>query len=963
MSLHLPADSWVLKTHCFTNAGYPDDGKDLHEVDCGTDIAWSIFDTPRVTATQSEVTVVSTFRNRSSNRNRLAKLTVDWQVINAATPQITPLDFDVFSTSPHDVVVSRELVDQIVWSVGHQGCRIYDKDSWKSIQDLQRCYATNQKNPFGGSLIKGASQSEIAEGTRLAAPRVREEYRVKDNFDWVMNHEQQHDRFSELLAAGDFEQIRKVYQEYQDHNPMARNVLGAVSNAEIAVLVEGQTVGSSAELSHVPASLIDNIQWSIVQDGCVVFHGESLDNASALKQCFARTMSANHNGEYLSQVFSASKESVSAATERAVTKTKEDFAVDNALNRFLVNSGELANYQTWSRDHNFERVRSDYIKQSATAGRPPYLLNVLADSEIAAVVNRFRLDVVIPAHASADSLRSIAKLVDSHITPVTQSTTTDALAAGVCGESGSNYAESFAHTSCLQLVRDAARSQGFSISASGNLLGAKKIDLPTLPRAGVPSLVTFRAGVSPNTVTTVLSSGGAKFARPSVATLIMPERGAHLANDTIKKYGNNGLQWFSAAIAADRIKPSDLRLTTLSRVGVVDAGVDIHHTKLKAFFWKLPVTLPNVPWERGSIGYDYVSETADPSEFSSPGVDGSLESHGTHITGLVTARGLAEWIPEIASLGLERFIQVYSLKIATGTNGMIPDFTLPGQALHDGLANDIHLFNLSLEGPRVPMIREDIVKHAASALLVVAAGNDGLDLNKPENLHVNGSFRTDDGKPLENVLFVAALMDVGALTPNSNHGDVAVQIAAPGNNIWSTVQGGGFDAITGTSQAAPLVTSTAAILSAERVAYPAEIKDRILATCDWDEKLSRAKLIAEGCRLNMAKAVVTGTDLVELVAKNSESQPIWLRGDVDRMRLEVTDAAGDAIDTTGLERMLLINTSGSVRVAMKAAGHLSGHLKSKSIFLKLRAGEICPNAMTGPCELHAVEVRDVVFGW
>jgi len=469
--------------------------------------------------------------------------------------------------------------------------------------------------------------------------------------------------------------------------------------------------------------------------------------------------------------------------------------------------------------------------------------------------------------------------------------------------------------------------------------------------------------VSQSNVTSVLASGGAKFARPSVARLIMPEKGAHLANDTVKKYGNNGLQWFSAAIGADRIRPSDLKLTTMSRVGVIDAGVDTQHVKLKPFFWKLPVTLPNVPWQRGSIGYDYVNDTADPSEFSAPGIDGNLESHGTHITGLVTARGLAEWIPDIASLGLERFIQVYSLKIATGTNGVIPDFTLPGQALHDGLANDIHLFNLSLEGPRVPMIREDILKHATSALLIVAAGNDGLDLNKSENLHVNGSFRTDDGSALENVIFVSALMDVGALTTDSNHGDVAVQIAAPGNNIWSTVQGGGFDAITGTSQAAPLVTSTAAILLAERAAYPSEIKDRILATCDWDAKLSKQKLVAEGCRLNMAKAVVSGTDLVELVAKDPAVQPVWLRGNIDRTQLRVTDSRGVPIEANDIERMLIMDANGAVRVALRAAGHHSAQLLSKKIVIKLQDGYLCPHSGSGACNLDLLEIRDIVFGW
>jgi hypothetical protein len=313
-------------------------------------------------------------------------------------------------------------------------------------------------------------------------------------------------------------------------------------------------------------------------------------------------------------------------------------------------------------------------------------------------------------------------------------------------------------------------------------------------------------------------------------------------------------------------------------------------------------------------------------------------------------------------MGLERYVQVYSLKIATGIHGDIPDFTLPGQALHDGLPNQIHLFNLSLEGPRVPMIREDIIKYAPSALVVIAAGNDKLNMNAPENLRVNGSFRKDNGAPLDNVIFVAALMDVGDLTPDSNRGDVAVEIAAPGNNIWSTVQGGGFGAITGTSQAAPLVTSTAAILLAERESFPAEIKERILATCDWDDKLSKSHLVAEGCRLNMAKAVITTSDLVELYTSSAQGTPTWLRGTVDSTLLQVEDLKGKPVDSSVIQRIWFKDRRGNVRVALRGAGHISAKLKSSKITLVLRNGDICPLTHV-PCEIDAQDVHDIVFKW
>jgi hypothetical protein len=48
-------------------------------------------------------------------------------------------------------------------------------------------------------------------------------------------------------------------------------------------------------------------------------------------------------------------------------------------------------------------------------------------------------------------------------------------------------------------------------------------------------------------------------------------------------------------------------------------------------------------------------------------------------------------------------------------------------------------------------------------------------------------------------------------------------------------------------------------------AYPSAVKERILATCDWDDTLREQHPVAEGCKVNMAKAIVYKTDIVELI--------------------------------------------------------------------------------------------------
>lgn len=68
----------VVAVHCLTTAYYPHDSS-LHEVEFTRDNAWSIFDEPRIDTYQNSVVVTTTYYNRSHNRNRTVRLTVEWR--------------------------------------------------------------------------------------------------------------------------------------------------------------------------------------------------------------------------------------------------------------------------------------------------------------------------------------------------------------------------------------------------------------------------------------------------------------------------------------------------------------------------------------------------------------------------------------------------------------------------------------------------------------------------------------------------------------------------------------------------------------------------------------------------------------------------------------------------------------------------------------------------------------------
>jgi subtilisin family serine protease len=292
-------------------------------------------------------------------------------------------------------------------------------------------------------------------------------------------------------------------------------------------------------------------------------------------------------------------------------------------------------------------------------------------------------------------------------------------------------------------------------------------------------------------------------------------------------------------------------------------------------------------------------------------------------------------------------VQAFCLKVAGATGRF--DFTTAQNAIEAGIRNNIRLFNLSLIGPFSEMLRDDLARaeRRNSVLLIVAAGNDGDDLDSAGSAHQ--SFRDDNGAGLPNVIFVAALRDDGALASFSNYGKHLVQIAAPGVGIVSTVHPTGYGALSGTSQAAPFVTLAAAIIKAEKPDIaPAGIKNRILATCDWDYDLT--DVVANGCRLNLLKAIVSRTDLVELQADGA-----LLRGDVEASQFGAPDDA-DPVARVWLgsaERAVIVHKSGRQE---------ERSFEGKRIAVLLHQGESCPSTgRAALCSLSVADIKDVVF--
>lgn len=245
------------------------------------------------------------------------------------------------------------------------------------------------------------------------------------------------------------------------------------------------------------------------------------------------------------------------------------------------------------------------------------------------------------------------------------------------------------------------------------------------------------------------------------------------------------------------------------KVGIVDTGTDISHSDLTG---NISPTMP---------GYNFVYDSSSPLYVS--------DAHGTHVSGIAGAVG----DNSLGVSGIAPECQIVAMPILE----MPFDATKPQNndidtafidAINYAVDNDINILNCSFEMwdyPESSMVElKKTIINASNILFVCAAGNRSLDLTNNKKYYPVG-FDTD------NMIVVAAINSDGKFADTySNYGG-PTDVAAPGTAVYSTIPGGQYDYMTGTSMAAPHVSGTAALLMSY---YPdlsvAEIKQRIISS-------------------------------------------------------------------------------------------------------------------------------------
>ncbi|MGC1513285.1 MAG: S8 family serine peptidase, partial [Acidimicrobiales bacterium] len=258
-------------------------------------------------------------------------------------------------------------------------------------------------------------------------------------------------------------------------------------------------------------------------------------------------------------------------------------------------------------------------------------------------------------------------------------------------------------------------------------------------------------------------------------------------------------------------------------VAVLDTGIDITHPDLAKSIWRnTDEVCANGKDDDGNgyvddcRGYDFANN--DASVFDA----GSDNAHGTHVAGIIAAQsdngvGVAGIAPEV---------EIMPIKIGNSGAFRMSDVV---RGIEYALANGATIINTAFGTPEGTNIEgvtalDTAIRHAQAAevLVVVAAGNAGRDIDRSPTYPA--SF------PEDNVIAVGASTNTGDPSEFSNFGAASVDLSAPGTDIVSTLPGGEYGGMSGTSMAAPMVAGSAALILATMPSLaPAEVKALMIA--------------------------------------------------------------------------------------------------------------------------------------
>jgi thermitase len=337
-------------------------------------------------------------------------------------------------------------------------------------------------------------------------------------------------------------------------------------------------------------------------------------------------------------------------------------------------------------------------------------------------------------------------------------------------------------------------------------------------------------------------------------------------------------------------------------VAVVDTGVDTGHPDLAANL---------------QPGWDFVEDDADPTD---------ANGHGTHVAGTIAA---AENGTGVVGVAPEAHVVPLRVLDADGSgwgSDVAAAFAWAGD-------HGVRVVNASLGADGITRAERDAIQAHPNTLYVVAAGNDGADVDTTPQYPCAYSQA--------NVLCVGATDANDAKAGFSNYGATSVDLFAPGTKVVSTYPRGfssnlintvtasdGFELMQGTSMATPHAAGAAALVAAAHPSFTAlQIKTALMVGVDRIPALAGKSVT--GGRLNAAAALGIDPPAPTPASAPAPAPPATTTpAPAPAPRAAVTPAPARLTSVRLRHGTLSLTASAATRVSVRLRRHARGSWRS-----------------------------------
>jgi hypothetical protein len=232
-------------------------------------------------------------------------------------------------------------------------------------------------------------------------------------------------------------------------------------------------------------------------------------------------------------------------------------------------------------------------------------------------------------------------------------------------------------------------------------------------------------------------------------------------------------------------------------IAVVDTGMDYFHPDLAAALWTNEGEIPGDGMDNDLNGYiddihgwDFTNGDNEPLDD---------HGHGTHCAGTIGAVGNnGEGIT-----GVMAQCRIMPLKVLNASGVGYTSDLVAAILYANRMGADV--ISISLGGPDFSSAEEAAIVESP-ALIACAAGNEA------RNIDTTPVYPASYTCP--QIVSVAAYSPYDRLCSFSNYGSISVDVAAPGESVYSTLRGGTYGYKSGTSMAAPHVSGLAGLIKA-----------------------------------------------------------------------------------------------------------------------------------------------------